>query len=90
MTVNRQAEQIDDVSEDVEGIQEEVGGLGKDVEEISKDVEEIAEDIDKIQEEQHVEDGLNEEKTQAALNLSESNIQRITKKIKGIKSRFNN
>jgi low affinity Fe/Cu permease len=90
MTVNRQAGQIEEVSEDVEEIQEEVGGLGKDVEEISKDVEEIAEDIDKIQEEQHVEGGLDEEKTRVAPNLSESNIRRITEKIKGIKSRFNN
>src|SRR4030042_4878473 len=36
MTVNRQAEQIEDVGEDIEDIQEEVGDLGKDVGEISK------------------------------------------------------
>ena len=43
MTVNRQARQIDAVSDDVDEIQE-------DVEEISKDIDEIQEDVDSIQE----------------------------------------
>ena len=43
MTVNRQARQIEEVSDDVDGIQE-------DVEEISKDIDEIQEDVDSIQE----------------------------------------
>lgn len=43
MTVNRQARQIEEVSDDVDDIQE-------DVEEISKDIDEIQEDVDSIQE----------------------------------------
>ena len=43
MTVNRQARQIEEVSDDVDDIQE-------DVEEISKDIDEMLEDVDSIQE----------------------------------------
>ncbi len=43
MTVNRQARQIEEVSDDVDDIQE-------DVEEISKDIDEIQEDVEEIQE----------------------------------------
>ncbi len=56
MTVNRHAEQIEEVGENIEDIQEEVQDLGEDVEEISEDVEEISEDIEKMQEEQAADD----------------------------------
>lgn len=44
MTVNRQAREIQEVSEDVEEIQESVEELGENVEDIQDDIEEIAED----------------------------------------------
>ena len=57
MTVNRQARQIEEVSDDVDDIQEDVEEISKDVdgiqenvEEISKDIDEMLEDVDSIQE----------------------------------------
>jgi uncharacterized membrane protein len=50
MTINRQARQIEEVSEDVEDIQENVEEISKDVEEIQEDVEEIQEDAKEISE----------------------------------------
>lgn len=40
MTVNRHAEELEEVSEDIEEIQEDVGEIQKDVEEIQEDVKE--------------------------------------------------
>ncbi len=50
MSVNRQAQELHEVSEDVEDIQEDVEEISKDVDEIQEDVEEISEDVDEIQE----------------------------------------
>ncbi len=50
MTVNRQAEELAEVSEDVEDIQEDIQEISQDVDEIQKDVDEIQEDVDEIQE----------------------------------------
>ncbi len=50
MTVNRHAEELEEVSEDIEEIQENVEEIQEDVEEIQKDVDEIQEDVDEIQE----------------------------------------
>jgi low affinity Fe/Cu permease len=44
MTVNRHAEELEEVSEDIGEIQEDVGEIQKDVDEIQEDVEEIQED----------------------------------------------
>jgi low affinity Fe/Cu permease len=51
MTVNKHAEELEEVSEDIEEIQEDVDEIQKDVDEIQEDVEEIQEDVDEIQEE---------------------------------------
>ena len=45
MTVNRQARELEEVSEDIEEIQEDVGEIQKDVEEIQEDVEDIQEEV---------------------------------------------
>ncbi|MFA6408031.1 MAG: DUF1003 domain-containing protein [Candidatus Paceibacterota bacterium] len=50
MTVNRQAQDLADVSEDVEDIQEDLEEISQDVEDIQKDVDEIQEDVGEIQE----------------------------------------
>jgi low affinity Fe/Cu permease len=62
MTVNRQAAQIEEVSEDVEEIskdidtiQEDVKEIGEEVEDISEDVEELGEEIEKDDKEDAVE-----------------------------------
>ena len=47
MTVNRHAEELEEVSEDIEDIQENV-------EEIQEDVDEIQEDVEEIQEEKKI------------------------------------
>lgn len=44
-------EDIEEISEDIEEISEDVGEIQEDVEQIEKDVDEIQEDIDEIQEE---------------------------------------
>lgn len=51
MTVNRHAEQIEEVSEDVEELSENVEDISEDVEEISKDIDTIQEDVKEISEE---------------------------------------
>ncbi len=50
MSVNRQAEELAEVSEDVEDIQEDIEEISQDVDAIQKDVDEIQEDVDEIQE----------------------------------------
>jgi uncharacterized protein YoxC len=49
MTINFQAQAIEEVQEDVEGIQEDVGEIQEDVEEMQEDVGEIQTDIDEVQ-----------------------------------------
>ncbi len=51
MTVNRQAENLAEVTGDVEGIQEDIDEIQKDVDEIQEDVEEIQEDVEEITDE---------------------------------------
>ena len=51
MSVNRQAKQLEEVSEDVEEIQEDVEEIQEDIDEIQEDVDEIQEDVEDIQEE---------------------------------------
>jgi peptidoglycan hydrolase CwlO-like protein len=51
MTVNRQGEELEEVSEDINEIQEDVDEIQEDVDEIQKDVDEIQEDVEEIQEE---------------------------------------
>jgi peptidoglycan hydrolase CwlO-like protein len=50
MSVNRQADELAEVSEDVEDIQEDIEEISQDVDAIQKDVDEIQEDVDEIQE----------------------------------------
>lgn len=49
MTVNRNTQDLMEVSKDIEEIQEDVEEISEDVEEIQKDVEEIQVDVDEIQ-----------------------------------------
>lgn len=47
MTINRQARQIEEVSEDVEDIQDNVVEISKDIDEIHEDVEDLSEEFEK-------------------------------------------
>ena len=51
MSVNKQAQDLDEVAQDVDEIQKDVEEIQEDVEEIEKDVEEIQEDVEEISEE---------------------------------------
>ncbi len=50
MSVNKQAQDLDEVAQDVDEIQKDVEEIQEDVEEIQEDVEEIEKDVDEIQE----------------------------------------
>lgn len=52
MTVNYQAESIEDVSEDIEEMQEDIGEIQEDVDELQEDVEDISEDVEEITEDE--------------------------------------
>ncbi len=56
MTVNYQAESIEDVSEDIEDIQEDIGEIQEDVDELQEDVEDISEDVEEMSEEEAIEE----------------------------------
>lgn len=51
MTVNKHAEELEEVSEDIEEIQEDVDEIQEDVDEIQKDVDEIQEDVEEMEQE---------------------------------------
>ncbi len=50
ITVNRQGQELEEVSEDIDEIQKDVDEIQKDVEEVSEDIEEIQKDVEEIQE----------------------------------------
>ncbi len=87
MTVNRQGQELQEVSEDVEDIQEDIEDISEDVEEIQKDVEEISEDVEDIQED--VEDISEEEPSQQAATLESlaRDMQRILLEIESLKKK---
>ncbi len=84
MTVNRHAEQIEEVGEDIEDIQEGMQGLGEDVQEISEDVDEISEDIEYIQKEQ-ADDNKEDQQAQETLKKIEDGLQSLLKQIEHLK-----
>ncbi|OGC88779.1 hypothetical protein A2419_03445 [Candidatus Adlerbacteria bacterium RIFOXYC1_FULL_48_26] len=52
MTINYQAEDIDEIQEDIDEIQEDVDEIQEDVDEIQEDVDEIQEDVEEMTEEE--------------------------------------
>ncbi len=50
MTVNKQGQELEEVSEDIEEIKEDVGEIEEDIDEIQEDVEEIQEDFEEMEE----------------------------------------
>ncbi len=83
MTINYQAQALEEVQEDVEGIQEDVGEIQEDVEEMQEDVGEIQTDIDEVQKDvdelqEDVEEMSEEEKSAATEEELRKNEQRET------------
>jgi uncharacterized protein YoxC len=50
ISINRQAQALDEVSDDIEDIQEDVDNIHEHVEDVSEDVEELNKSVDEIQE----------------------------------------
>ncbi len=84
MTVNRHAQDLEEVGGEIEEIQEDVKELGSDVSEISEDVEEISKDIDKIQE-GGKEDETEDAKTKVTLEKIETGLQKLLADIEILK-----
>jgi len=64
LTVNFQAESIEDIGDDVEEMQEDIGEIQEDVDEIQEDVDELQENVEDISED--VEEMTEEEKEDEA------------------------
>jgi peptidoglycan hydrolase CwlO-like protein len=77
MTVNRQGQELAEVSEGVEDLQE-------DIEEIQKDVGEIQEDVEEINDEDEIE-GEHEEKQTAALEQLTKDVRRLLDDLEQLK-----
>jgi uncharacterized membrane protein len=77
MSVNRQAESLEDFGEDLEDIQEDVKGLEEEVDEISEDLEDIQEE-DKKDEEL-------EEQTKDSLKNIEEDMDKLLSDIESLK-----
>lgn len=83
MTINYQAQAIEEVQEDVEEIQEDVGEIQEDVEEMQVDVGEIQTDIDEVQKDvdelqEDVEEMSEEERAAETAEQNRKNEQRET------------
>ncbi|MFZ3044070.1 MAG: DUF1003 domain-containing protein [Minisyncoccia bacterium] len=93
MSVNRQAQELAEVSEDVEDIQEDIEEISQDVDEIQKDVDEIQEDVGEIQEdveEIHEEDETEEkrdERQAATLEQLTQDVRRVLADLEQLKKK---
>ena len=77
MTVNKNREDLREVSEDIDEIQKDVDEIQEDVDEIQKDVDEIQEDVEDIE----------EEKPKVIFEKIEKNLQDLMKEIAELKNR---
>lgn len=83
MTVNYQAQSIQEVSADIDEIQEDVGEIQEDIDEIQEDVDELQEDVEDISEdvEEITEGESEEEKLHAEHNKTLADIQTDLRKL---------
>lgn len=86
MTVNRQAQELAEVSEDVEDIQKDVEGIQEDVEDIQKDVEGIQEDVEEITEEGEAESDMENHQALVLEHLTQD-IHRVLADLEQLKKR---
>lgn len=80
ITVNRQGQELEEVSEDIEEIQKDVEEIQEDVGEISEDVGELQEDVEEISEEDEA-DRLEEELEANRFKHIEETLQTLLEKI---------
>lgn len=91
MSVNRQAQELAEVSEDVEDIQEDIEEISQDVDEIQKDVDEIQEDVGEIQEdveeitEDETDEELHEKRQTVAIEQLTKDLQRVLADLEQLK-----
>lgn len=81
MTVNRQSEQIAEVSEDVEEISEDVEEISKDIDDIQEDVEGISEDVEEISKDI---DGIQEDVEEISEEIEEEEREEAAEHAKGV------
>jgi hypothetical protein len=89
MTINYQAQALEEVQEDVEEIQENVGEIQEDVGEIQEDVDELQEDVEELSEEEKAEEvAESRRKTEQreALESIEMNLQKLMEDITHLKA----
>ncbi len=85
ITVNRQGEELEEVSEDIDEIQKDVDEIQRDVEEISEDVEEIQEDVDEISEDEEEEERDAKAEAEKFKHIEET-LQSLLEKISDLQS----
>ncbi|MES2023255.1 MAG: DUF1003 domain-containing protein [Patescibacteria group bacterium] len=86
MTVNKQGEDLEEVSEDIGEIQEDVEEIQKDVDEIQEDMGEIQEDVEEI-EEASSEEQKDEEKQKEIFSKIENSLRDLMQEISDLKSK---
>ncbi len=88
ISVNRQAQELAEVSEDVDEIQEDVEEISQDVDEIQKDVDEIQEDVDEIQKDvdeiQEDVEEITEETEEERIKIRSINIEQLAQDLRKI------
>ncbi len=89
MTINYQAQAIEEVQEDVEEIQEDVEEITEDVGELQEDVEGISEDVEEITEEgdaEEVEEERRKLEQRETLESIEESLQKLLTDIEHLKT----
>ncbi|MDP3963704.1 MAG: hypothetical protein Q8Q39_04370 [bacterium] len=84
MTINRHAEDLEEVTENIEEISKDVEEISEDVGEISEDVEEISKDVDVLQQSEK-QDDIEEARTRVTLENIQSGLQKLLKDIETLK-----
>lgn len=90
MTVNKQGEIIQEVSEDVEDISEEMEEISKDIDELQEDVEEISDDVEELSgeiEEDDKEDAIEHAQEVARIEKIEGMLAELLTEIKSIRGK---
>lgn len=84
MSVNRHAEELEDVTEDIGEIQEDVGEIQKDIDEVQEDVEDIQEDVKEMTEEEAADE---ERHTRQIVSLEQltKDVQRVLQDLEAFK-----
>jgi uncharacterized membrane protein len=92
MTVNFQAESIEEVAEDIEEVQEDIGEIQEDIEEVQEDVDELQEDVEDISEdveeisEDEKQDEVQKREQKGALDAIKIDLQKLLADVERLKN----